>query len=262
MMQGNIFDIKRYAIHDGPGIRTTVFLKGCLLRCRWCHNPESQQFHPVVIHQVCKLGDHEFTEERTVGYTVSAEELVQEIRKDYVFFEESGGGVTFSGGEPLCQDVFLVECLRLCRAAHIHTCVDTAGAVVVPHLEEICRYTDLFLYDIKTMNRRKFREYVGECFDEVCRNLKTIVNSGNRVIVRIPVIPGFNDDAESIYEIITYLQTFPVVQEVNLLPYHRTGADKYKRLGMTWQMGNFESLKPENLQEFREIFRTNGYQIT
>ena len=126
-MRGNIFDIKRYAIHDGPGIRTTVFLKGCRLHCRWCHNPESQAVGTVSMKQVRKLGDREFEEIRKVGYGISVDELVEEIAKDAVFFEESGGGVTFSGGEPLLQPVFLLECLKACKARRIHTCIDTAG---------------------------------------------------------------------------------------------------------------------------------------
>ena len=138
-MRGNIFDIKRYAIHDGPGIRTTVFLKGCRLHCRWCHNPESQAVGTVSMKQVRKLGDREFEEIRKVGYGISVDELVEEIAKDAVFFEESGGGVTFSGGEPLLQPVFLLECLKACKARRIHTCIDTAGVASGAYLEEICR---------------------------------------------------------------------------------------------------------------------------
>ena len=207
-MRGNIFDIKRYAIHDGPGIRTTVFLKGCRLHCRWCHNPESQAVGTVSMKQVRKLGDREFEEIRKVGYGISVDELVEEIAKDAVFFEESGGGVTFSGGEPLLQPVFLLECLKACKARRIHTCIDTAG-----------------------------------------------------VIVRIPVIPGFNDDKKSVQETIRFLQTMPVLKEVNLLPFHRTGADKYKRLGMDWEMGDLPGLKEEDLKDIREMFREQGFRI-
>ena len=260
-MRGNIFDIKRYAIHDGPGIRTTGFLKGCRLHCRWCHNPESQAVGTVSMKQVRKLGDREFEEIRKVGYGISVDELVEEIAKDAVFFEESGGGVTFSGGEPLLQPVFLLECLKACKARRIHTCIDTAGVASGAYLEEICRYTDLFLYDVKTADPQKFEAYISKGFREACEHLRKIAGQGAGVIVRIPVIPGFNDDKKSVQETIRFLQTMPVLKEVNLLPFHRTGADKYKRLGMDWEMGDLPGLKEEDLKDIREMFREQGFRI-
>lgn len=260
-MRGNIFDIKRYAIHDGPGIRTTVFLKGCHLRCRWCHNPESQSLEPCAMWQVQKLGGREFREERTVGYAISPEELWKEIQKDQVFFEESGGGVTFSGGEPLAQPQFLLECLRLCKSHNLHTCVDTAGVASSALLEEICRNTDLFLYDIKTAEAEKFADYIGGGFSTVWDNLRLVVASGSRVIIRIPVIPDFNQSAEAMDKILAALQTFPGIREVNLLPYHRTGADKYKRLGMEYGMGGAKNLTDADLAGFKQKFEQKGYQV-
>lgn len=260
-MEGHIFDIKRYAIHDGPGIRTTVFLKGCCLRCRWCHNPESQTMEPVSMKQVRKLGDREYTENRTVGYIISAKELLKEISKDSVFFEESGGGVTFSGGEPLLQAPFLLECLKLCKAHQIHTCVDTAGVFSDELLDEICGYTDLFLYDVKTANAEKFREYIGEGFPEACRHLQQIAGRGNRVIVRIPVIPGFNANDCDVREMIRFLKTVPSLREVSLLPFHRTGADKYRRLGMSWEMGEQVSLTREDLTDIVRLFQEAGFRV-
>lgn len=258
-MLGNIFDIKRYAIYDGPGIRTTIFMKGCRLHCRWCHNPESQSMETVEMLQVRKLGDREFTENRKVGYPMTVEELMTEIRKDYVFFEESAGGVTFSGGEPLLQASFLLECLKQCKNQKIHTCIDTAGGTPVLLLDEICRYTDLFLYDVKTVNAGKFKEYIGNGLAEVCDNLRHIVANGNRVVVRIPVIPGFNDDARSVAETIRFLQTMPALREVSLLPFHRTGADKYRRLKMDWEMGDLKSLASADLWEIRQQFEQAGF---
>lgn len=260
-MRGNIFDIKRYAIHDGPGIRTTVFLKGCHLRCRWCHNPESQSLEPCSMWQIQKLGGREFREERTVGYAIRPEELWEEVRKDQVFFEESGGGVTFSGGEPLAQSAFLLECLKLCKAHKIHTCVDTAGVASGELLEEICRYTDLFLYDIKTAEPDRFAESVGKGYRQVWENLRRITSWGGKVIIRIPVIPGFNDSPESVGKIIAELQTMPGLHEVNLLPYHRTGADKYKRLGMTYEMNGAQNLTDADLVDIKKQFEKQGYQV-
>lgn len=260
-MRGCIFDIKRYAIHDGPGIRTTVFLKGCNLHCRWCHNPESQSCQPVPMVQVNRLGDKEFREERIVGYSIGPEELVAELQKDRVFYEESGGGVTFSGGEPLLQQEFLAETLRLCRESRLATCVDTAGAVTCGLLENICRFTDLFLYDIKTAEEKVFSEYIGQGYDTVWENLEKIVRSGKRVIIRIPVIPGVNNSIRSMEEISKRLVLFPSLREVELLPYHRTGADKYRRLGLTYGMGEQASLTASDLAELKTMFLRNNYHV-
>lgn len=260
-MRGCIFDIKRYAIHDGPGIRTTVFLKGCNLRCRWCHNPESQPLQPGRMIQVNRLGDREFREERIVGYDTGPEELLMELQKDRVFYEESGGGVTFSGGEPLLQPEFLSETLRLCREHRLTTCVDTAGAVACSSLEDICHFTDLFLYDIKTAEEKVFSEYIGQGYDIVWRNLEKIVRSGKRVIIRIPVIPGVNDTVRSMEAISERLALFPSLREVELLPYHRTGADKYRRLGLTYAMGEQESLTAADLAGLKALFRRKNYHV-
>ena len=144
---------------------------------------------------------------------------------------------------------------------HIHTCIDTAGVASGAYLEEICRYTDLFLYDVKTADPQKFEAYIGKGFREACEHLRKIAGQGAGVIVRIPVIPGFNDDKKSVQETIRFLQTMPVLKEVNLLPFHRTGADKYKRLGMDWEMGDLPGLKEEDLKDIREMFREQGFRI-
>ena len=260
-MLGKIFDIKRYAIHDGPGIRTTVFFKGCSLHCRWCHNPESQSFDEVKMTVKQKLGDRVFEESHVVGYEVSVEQLVKEIAKDYVFFEESGGGVTFSGGEPLMQEDFLLEVLKQCKAKNMHTCIDTAGVAPINRLEEICSNTDLFLYDVKTADKSKFEEFIGMGFDRTIENLKRIAGQGAHIIARIPVIPQFNDDEESMRQIIAVLSDIPQIREVNLLPFHRNGYDKYKRLGMTYGMGHTQSLKEQELEPLKALFRESGFII-
>ena len=260
-MKGLIVDIKRYAIHDGPGIRTTVFLKGCPLRCRWCHNPESQHHQPETMAQKRKLGERTFMDNHTVGYTISPDNLMREIRKDYVFFEESGGGVTFSGGEPLQQADFLLECLKRCKAEGIHTCVDTAGAVHTTLLDEICRYTDIFLYDVKTADELTFKTYIGAPYSTVIDNLRRIAENGCHIIARIPVVPDVNDSTEQIDAIINLLAGIPQVRQVNLLPFHRTGADKYKRLGRNWEMGDTPNLSKDNLQPMRQRFTEAGFEV-
>ena len=258
-MDGLIFDIKRYAIHDGPGIRTTVFLKGCPLRCRWCHNPESQHHEPEMMTQNRKLGDHSFVDNHKVGYSISVDNLIREVRKDYVFFEESDGGVTFSGGEPLLQAEFLLECLRRCKAENIHTCVDTAGAVKTQLLDDICRYTDLFLYDVKTADEQTFKTYIGHHLDTVIDNLHRISDNGAHIIARIPIVPEVNDSDEQVQAMIDLLSSVPQVHEVNLLPFHRTGSDKYKRLGRTWNMGDTPNLHADDLRDIQQKFIDAGF---
>ena len=260
-MQGFIFDIKRYAVNDGPGIRTTVFFKGCSLRCRWCHNPESQSVNHETMTVKRKLGDNTFDDVQQVGYTIDSGQLVEQIARDEVFFDESGGGVTFSGGEPLMQPEFLLECLRGCKQRNIQTCVDTAGAVDTPLMDEIITHTDIFLFDVKTMDRDTFAEYVGTGFDKVMRNLALVAEKSKRVIIRIPVIPGVNDDENSMAQIISVLHQYPRIREVSLLPFHRTGFDKYRRLGREWLMGETRNFPQEDLQPMNEKFITAGFQL-
>lgn len=260
-MQGFIFDIKRYAVNDGPGIRTTVFFKGCSLRCRWCHNPESQSLKHETMTVKRKLGDNTFDDVQQVGYSIESGQLVEQIARDEVFFDESGGGVTFSGGEPLLQPDFLLECLHGCKQRSIQTCVDTAGAVDTPLMDEIIPFTDIFLFDVKTMNRDVFAEYVGTGFDIVAKNLAKVAEKARRVIIRIPVIPGVNNDERSIDQIVSVLHQYPRIREVSLLPFHRTGFDKYRRLGRKWQMGDAHNLSQEDLQPMNEKFTAAGFQL-
>ena len=260
-MNGFIFDIKRYAVNDGPGIRTTVFLKGCPLRCRWCHNPESQERHQEVMPVKRKLGDNVFNDEKTVGYYIESNELVNLVERDSVFYDESGGGVTFSGGEPLLQPDFLLECLKICKDKNIQTCIDTAGAVNTPLIDEIIKYTDIQLFDVKTADTRVFEEYIGQGFDIVKNNLKIVAENAKRVIIRIPVIPQVNFSEVDANQIIQFIRQFPTLNEVSLLPFHRTGADKYKRLGKTWKMNDAKNLQQEDIQPMVEIFKKQGFNI-
>jgi pyruvate formate lyase activating enzyme len=259
-MQGIIFDIKRYAIHDGPGIRTTLFFKGCGLRCRWCHNPESQLEGKTVMRQTLRVGGREHVENQEVGRPVTVDEVIAIAERDLLCYEESGGGVTFSGGEPLLQAAFLEQCLERCKERRIHTCVDTSGVARVERLDEICRWTDLFLYDVKTMNPRTFRTHAGEGFRLVRENLERISRSGKEIIIRVPVIPGVNMEREETSEIIAFLDTLPVVRRVQLLPYHRHGADKYARLGRTYEMGDAIAPRQEEMIEINNRFREAGYE--
>ena len=260
-MTGLIFDIKRYAVNDGPGIRTTAFFKGCPLRCRWCHNPESQSVRQETMPVKRKLGDKVFDDHRQVGYTIESDALVEQLARDFVFFDESGGGVTFSGGEPLMQAEFLLECLKGCKRKNIQTCVDTAGAIRTPLLADIITYTDIFLFDVKTADSEKFRSHIGSGFDIFLETLSAVAAKACRTIVRIPVIPGFNDDETSVDQIISLLRQYPRLKEVSLLPFHRTGFDKYRRLGREWQMGSTPNLKKEDLQPLNDRFTAAGFTL-
>ncbi len=262
MVSGCIFDIKRYAIHDGPGIRTTVFFKGCPLHCWWCHNPESQSVGAVSMVKINKLDGREFKDEVPVGHTVTVEQLLDEIRKDAVFYEESDGGVTFSGGEPLMQPAFLAASLKMAKTYGFHTCVDTAGVSREMISDKIITYSDLFLYDIKTADRGIFDRYIGNGFDRVWENLARITTAGKEVIIRIPVIPGINDSEKSGKEIVQRLSQFPTLSNVSFLPYHHVGCDKYGRLGMTYKMKDTAPLSEEGLKPLKELFIREGYHIS
>ncbi len=260
-MNGFIFDIKRYAVNDGPGIRTTVFFKGCPLRCRWCHNPESQERQQQSMPVKRKLGDAVFNDERVVGYDIDSIELVEKIERDAVFYDESGGGVTFSGGEPLMQPEFLLECLKLCKEKNLQTCVDTAGAINTPLITDITNFTDIFLFDVKTADPKIFEEYIGKGFNIVQGNLQILAKNSKRVIIRIPVIPGVNFSEEEMTKIIRFLRQFQGINEVSLLPFHRTGADKYKRLGKTWKMNDAKNLTQNDIEPFKKLFANYGFSI-
>lgn len=189
-MGGVVFDIKRFAVHDGPGIRTTVFLKGCPLRCRWCHNPESLEASPCELPKTYHIGTSTFTEMETVGREMSVEELMRELRKEKVFMDESGGGVTFSGGEPLFQPAFLKEMLMACKAEGMHTVVDTSGYAASTVLDSILPFTDLFLFDLKIIDTEIHSHWTGVGNSIILANFDRLISAGARVRVRIPLIPG------------------------------------------------------------------------
>ena len=218
-----IFDIQRNSFVDGPGIRTTVFFKGCNLRCAWCHNPEGQSPTPQEMK--------EKTAERTCGKDYTTEALLSEICKDRLFYEASGGGVTFSGGECMLQIEFLEEILMQCKKNGIHTAVDTAGHVPYESFERILPYTDLFLYDVKCLDSEKHRQYTGVGNELILGNLKRLLSTDQPVWVRIPVIPTVNDTREEMLAIRDLLDSYGMPQMVELLPFHELGAHKYEAIG-------------------------------
>lgn len=272
-MKGTIFDIERASYVDGPGIRTTVFFKGCNLRCAWCHNPESQSAKPQMMlyrelctgcgkcKEICQSPDTctlcgrcpfycPADARKVCGKEYTADEVFEEIIKDKAYYDYSGGGVTFSGGECMLQIGFLQELLQKCKAAGIHTAVDTAGAVPFDAFAQILPYTDLFLYDIKLMDEEKHQKYIGAPNDRILANLERLFEQGAKVWVRVPVIGGVNDTAGEMQKIKDFLQNR--AEKVELLPYHAMGENKYPALGMDPQ--TFTAPAKERMDELKTLF--------
>nr|WP_066821907.1 trans-4-hydroxy-L-proline dehydratase activase [Clostridium tepidiprofundi] len=289
-------NIQKYSIHDGPGIRTTVFLKGCPLNCWWCHNPESQLNNCEIMFwkdkcklcgaciKVCPQGAIEIKDNKLitdknkcnvcekcvdfcihnareiVGQKMNTSQLMKEIQKDEVFYNESGGGVTFSGGEPLQQHEFLSYMLDECRKKGIHTAVDTSGFTSWDILSKIADKTDLFLYDIKHMDDDKHKKYTGVSNKIILDNLKKLSLRHNNISVRMPIIPDINDDYENLNRTKEFLSTINVTQ-INLLPYHKIGIDKYNRIFKEYKLLNIEEPSKEKMSEILKSFCELGIKV-
>ncbi len=262
-MKGLIFSVKKYTVHDGPGIRVTFFMKGCPLSCRWCHNPEGLRPEPEEVVQKNKIGENEFSQKKTVGNYYSVEDVITILDRERVFIDKSGGGVTFSGGEPMMQLVFLHQALEACRAHGFHTSVDTCGYYPIENLENIIPYTSLFLFDIKHLDPEKHRKYTGMTNELILKNLGIILQSGTDVNLRIPVISGINDDDAYIQELRDYISTIKTdnIKMINLLPYHRTGVDKNKRLNLRSNMEDFSEPSQTRMVEIADILSATGIKV-
>ena len=260
-MFGTIFHIKRYALHDGPGIRTTLFFKGCPLSCWWCHNPESQRCGEESVLRENPLGDIKVSQEVALGQTYSVDKLFKIVEKDLLFYEESDGGVTFSGGEPLMQPMFLKEVLRKCRDAHIHTTLDTSGVAPQSVLDDVAPWVDLFLYDIKHMDSDIHKRYMGTGNEQILANLRHLVDTGGNVIVRYPMIPGVNDSRENIYKMKEFLLSLSDILPVHILPYHRLGKDKYHRYGIEDRMPDIPDLKKDEALWVKQELEEAGFTV-
>ena len=275
----------KYSIHDGPGIRTTVFFKGCPLNCLWCHNPESQSLGQELMYRsercigcgqcleicpngavVASAGNLEYLRDQCqacgaccqvcpagvrelVAKTMSVSEVMAEIEKDVIFYDESGGGVTFSGGEAFLQPVFLLELLKECRKKEIHTTLETCGYVNLELLQTLSACVDLFLYDLKLMDSQKHQGVTGVPNELILANLRWLAEHHPQVIVRVPVIPGINDDQENLQQIGEFVASLKRVTELHLLPYHKAGSDKYLRLGRVYQLPDLQSPDAERLEQ-------------
>lgn len=225
-ISGNVFDIQPYSIHDGPGIRTTVFMKGCPLHCVWCQNPESQSTRPEEIR------DTDGTL-RVMGRSMTAGEVFDEVKKDAIFYRRSGGGITLSGGEPLAQPRFAEAILSLCQDAGFHTALDTTGYGRWSSIQRVFEFCNLVLFDLKHFDNQKHRDLTGVENNQILANLRRIRDLDLDLWVRIPVVPGMNDDDENIESVTTFLARELSDAHVFLLPYHQLGEGKYEALGRT-----------------------------
>lgn len=297
-MKGIIFDIQNYAIYDGPGIRTAVYLKGCPLRCKWCHNPESQKSEREIAWSmnkckqcgkclescptraltlenkkikrnlsvcvvcgkcvdICSAGAHE-----TIGYEMEHEEIVERVAQDKPFFEESGGGVTLTGGEPTYQPKFLIELLRALKKSHIHTCLETCGYFNEELLDELVGVVDLFLFDIKHICCEKHKIGTGVNNEKILNNFHKILHktSLSRIVPRIPLIPGFNSDEESLKKMALFLRNEKYKGAVHILPYHNWAKSKYEKLAREDFFRPADEVTSSSVNTLERLFRENGYE--
>ena len=252
-MKGKIFDIQRGSFVDGPGIRTTIFFKGCNLKCAWCHNPESQDIATQLMFykdkctdcgickSVCEHPDNctlcgkcsiycPNDARKICGDEYSCEEILREILNDASYYKNSGGGVTFSGGECMLQIDFLKELLIKCKENGINTAIDTAGNVPYSYFEKILTYTDIFLYDVKCIDNILHKKYTGADNFLIHENLKKLLQLDKEIIIRVPIIPGINDNKEEILKIKSLIDKFKKDVKIELLPYHSSGESKYYAL--------------------------------
>ena len=298
MLTGVVFDIKRFSIHDGPGIRTTVFLKGCPLRCAWCHNPESQRPEPQVMLRPSRCivcgecvdqcpqgaiqwnGQGPITDRalciacgtctaycagearELIGEEKSTAEVLAVIKRDLAFFDESGGGVTFSGGEPLNQQPFLLALLQGCKALEIHTAVDTCGATSWAALERIRPFVDLFLYDIKLLDDGRHRQATGSSNSVILDNLRRLAEAGARIQLRMAIIPGVNDDEENLRQTAEFAAGLPGVRGISLLPFHNSAREKYANLSLDYVLDGVQSPDEERMLEIGRIMAGYGLEVS
>lgn len=259
-----ISDIKKYAVHDGPGIRTTVFFKGCPLECWWCHNPECLNQGPEIFSVKHSRSDtkHQIMEKvETIGRNVSVWEVLDEIKKDIIFYDQSGGGVTMSGGEPMMQIDFLEKLLKECGRLAIHRALDTSGYAPADDFKRIYDLVDLILFDLKIIDDNRHIDYTGVSNQRILENLSMLAKLGNKVNIRIPLIPGITDTGENIEAIIEFLDSIRNINNVSLLPYNRFGEDKRRRFGIENRLGKLETQNIDDVRARAKIFEKHGYRV-
>ncbi|MGE5418735.1 MAG: glycyl-radical enzyme activating protein [Chloroflexota bacterium] len=262
-MKGLIFSVKKYSVHDGPGIRVTFFMKGCPLNCMWCHNPEGILPYSQEVDQIRKIGQKEFVEKEQAGRYYSVDEVLEIIAKEDVFIKQSDGGVTFSGGEPMMQPEFLLEALRACKNKGYHTAVDTSGYAPEGQFRTVIPFTDLFLFDIKHLDDAKHSILTGVSNIQILSNYRLVLDSGKEMMIRFPVIPGKNDDTDHLERLRSFILNTKKenLLKMCLLPFHKTGSSKYKRFGMDYRMGETDQPAAERMKELKKYFAETGIMV-
>jgi len=296
--KGLIFNIQRLSIHDGPGIRTLVFMKGCPLRCLWCDNPEGQLMRPEILfseircikcwkcvdicpinaitkqgnaiklnRNICnecgKCAEICYAEAiRIIGKWVIVEEVLNEVKKDTIFYEVSRGGVTVGGGEPTMQPEFVTQLLKACKEHGIDTAIETCGYTKWENLKKMLKHLDMIFYDIKHMDNEKHQILTGKPNELILENLKKLSQETVPIIVRIPVVPGYNDQEENIKSTAEFISKLgDSITRVELLPYHRLGISKYKQLGREYKLNDVKPPTKEKLQDIANIIEMYGLKI-
>jgi pyruvate formate lyase activating enzyme len=262
-MKGLIFSVERYSIHDGPGIRVTFFMKGCPLSCWWCHNPEGISPLTETVLLTNKVGDLEFTVNEDAGKFYSVDNILEILERERIFFRHSGGGVTFSGGEPMMQFDFLLEALKACKANGYHTAVDTSGYSSAENFKAVIPFTDLFLFDIKHLDDPIHLLYTGVSNRSIIDNFRIILESGRELIVRIPVVPRFNDDMDHLSRLKKFIIQNKRVNltKISLLPYHKIGSSKYRKFNIPYKMDDVQQPSAQKMMELKEFFTDIGVKI-
>jgi pyruvate formate lyase activating enzyme len=296
---GFISRVQKYSTKDGPGIRNTVFFKGCSLGCLWCSNPELIRAEPDLLYtlskcvgcgsciDVCPHGALSFDENdailidrekcdacgecveacpegalELVGVEISVDELITELMKDQVFYQTSNGGVTFSGGEPLYQAGFVRQVAEGLKNKHIHTALDTAGDLSWCRFEEVLDGTDLFLYDIKALNRDLHQRLTGRDNDLILANAKMLAMKDVPMHIRMVLIPGINDQVDDLSARMAFISELKSVRQIDLLPYHRYGVGKYAQLGLDYPLGDLHEYSEEQIEELRSLVASYGIPVT
>lgn len=292
--EGWVYDIQRFSLHDGPGIRTTVFLKGCSLKCVWCHNPESQFSLPEIAEfkdrcmgcgrcievcpqkaitetkwsidretctrcgrcaEVCPSGAR-----KIMGKKMGAEDVLREVRKDKLFYKNSGGGMTLSGGEPLRQALFSRQLLRMCKKENIHTAIETCGYTNWSNFNKILPFTDLVFYDVKHINPLRHKVFTRKSNELILENLRKMVEEGANIVIRIPLIPGYNDAEGDIMATAEFLKSLKYIKRIELLSYHKLGEAKYDRIGREYGL----TINPpgeDRINKTKELLESYGFEV-